>query len=178
MTPKISGTSLHLKNLCPAETGTENGCNYSGHTGASEWNHLQITKPDVAQSPRHPNKIVIVFEKAEEVCGKTARKKTARSADVFCCLHFDAVSVLPLAWQAAPACFINTAQAALDENPRFAQVQLHSGELQYLQCTDKADLPGLCAPKETFSEKEAEKGNYGINVRSHCVCYCPSKSIL
>lgn len=74
------------------------------------------------------------------------KKKMARSADVFCCLHFDAVSVLPLAWQAAPACFINTAQAALDENPRFAQVQLHSGELHYLRCTDKADLPGLCAP--------------------------------
>lgn len=98
------------------------------------------------------------------------KKKMARSADVFCCLHFDAVSVLPLAWQAAPACFINTAQAALDENPRFAQVQLHSGELHYLQCTDKANLPGLCAPQETYCEKEAEKRNDGINVRSHCVC--------
>lgn len=71
---------------------------------------------------------------------------------MFCCLHSDAVSVLPLAWQAAPACLINTAQAALDENPRFAQVQLHSGELHYLQRTGEADLPGWRAPKEAFSE--------------------------
>lgn len=82
---KTSSASLHLKNLCPAEKGTENGCNYSGNTGASEWNHLQITKPDVAQSPRRPDKIVIVFgKKPKEACGKTAREKNpASSADVF-----------------------------------------------------------------------------------------------
>lgn len=83
--------------------------------------------------------------------------KHKKSRIMFCCLHFDAVSVLPLAWQAAPACFINTAQAALDENPRFTQVQLHSGELHYLQCRDKPHLAGLCAPKESFSYKKAEK---------------------
>lgn len=46
---------------------------------------------------------------------------------------FSRVPVLPLAWQAAPACFINTAQPTLDENVRFSQVQLHSGELHFLQ---------------------------------------------
>lgn len=148
MTPKTSSTSLHLKNLCPAETGTENGCNYSGKTGASEWNHLQIPKTRrCAITPAPKQNRNRLRKMPKKYAGKTAREKEmARSADVFCCLHFDAVSVLPLAWQAAPACFINTAQAALDENPRFAQVQLHSGELHYLQCTDKADLPGLCAP--------------------------------
>lgn len=169
VTPKTSSTSLHLKNLCPAETGTEKGCNSSGNTGASEWNHHQITKPN----PDTQTKTQSSSNKPKKNAGKQ-RKKTARSVDVFCCLHVDAVSVLPLAWQAAPACFINTAQAALDENPRFTQVQLHSGELHHLQCTDKPDLPGLRAPKETFGLKEAGKRNYGINVRSQFICCCPS----
>ena len=52
---------------------------------------------------------------------------------LFSSFQLSRVTVLPLAWQAAPACFINTAQVTLDENPRFSQVQLHSGELHYLQ---------------------------------------------
>lgn len=66
--------------------------------------------------------------------------------------QFSRVPVLPLAWQAAPACFINTAQATLGENPRFSQVQLHSGELHYLQhCTYKTVC--VCV-RETLRDEE------------------------
>lgn len=84
--------------------------------------------PDLLYTaPQRPNKS---YSSSEKVYRKT---KPRSRANVFCCFQLGTVSVLPLAWQAAPACFINTAQAALDENPRFAQVQLHSGELHYLQ---------------------------------------------